>query len=217
MQELNTLTANIQRQWLARILDGSKKIEYRDATDYWLSRLERVGPPPFRLRLINGMRPDSPEATLLVDRVDIDVLTGQIRLHIQEILEVIRWNPAWHLQYLPLQPEPSLDPVSLFKELLAESNIRLTVPSSVLESLLPGMPITFALPLTDDTYERFAEAPEGIFTVWLETDNRVRQVALLRAYDRIFEDVVDYTVVASPGMRLTRVGAPRSPETVRQV
>ncbi len=27
MQGLNTLTANIRREWLARILDGSKKIE----------------------------------------------------------------------------------------------------------------------------------------------------------------------------------------------
>jgi len=198
MQELNTLTANIQREWLARILDGSKKIEYRDATDYWLSRLERVGPPPFRLRLINGMRPDSPEATLLVGRVDIDVLTGQIRLHIKEILEAIRWNPTWHLQYPPLQPEPPLDLAALFEKPLAESNIRLAVSSSVLESLLPGAPITFALPLTEDAYKQFAEAPERIFSVWLEADNQVRQVALLGAYDRIFEDVVDYTVVAPP-------------------
>ena len=198
MQGLNTLTANIRREWLARILDGSKKIEYRDVTDYWRSRLERVGPPPFLLRLINGMRPDSPEATLLVDRVDIDILAGQIRLHIKEIRETIRWNPAWHSKYPPLQPEPPLDPSSLFKEPLAKSNIRLAVSLPIKESLSPGKPVTFALPLADDTYGQFAQAPEGIFAVGLEADNQVRQVALLSAYDRIFEDVVDYTVVALP-------------------
>jgi len=64
--------------------------------------------------------------------------------------------------------------------------------------LSPGKPVTFALPLADDTYGQFAQAPEGIFAVGLEADNQVRQVALLSAYDRIFEDVVDYTVVALP-------------------
>ena len=79
---MNTLTANIQREWLARIIDGSKTIEYRDATQFWWNKLERAGPPPFQLRLINGMRADSPEATVLVDKVEIEQLVGQLRFHI---------------------------------------------------------------------------------------------------------------------------------------
>lgn len=198
MKELNTFTANIQREWLARILDGSKKIEYRDASNYWISRLERVGPPPFQLRLINGMRPDAPEALLLVDRVDIDLLRGQIRLHIKEILETIRWDPKWHQKYPPLPPEPEIELPSLLKKTLARSNIQLFVSSSILASLSLEKPTTFSLPLSEKTYEQFSKAPEGFFTIQLRTKNQVRQVILLEAYDRFFEDVVDYTVISLP-------------------
>lgn len=199
MQQLNTLTANIQRPWLARILDGSKKIEYRDATDYWLSRLDRVGPPPFRLRLINGMRPDSPEATLLVDRVDLDILAGQIRLHLKEVLETVRWNPAWHSQFPPLPDEPPLDLSALSEETLVETGVRLAVSPSVLETLRPRTPFTLTLAGMDDACEQIAQSPEGTPVVWLEAGKKALRAALLAAYASLFEDEVEYTVVALPG------------------
>lgn len=90
---LKPLTANIKREWLARIIDGSKKIEYRSATQYWYTRLEKVGPPPFRLRLINGTSPISPEAIVFVDDVDLDILYNEFRLHIKEIFVTKNWNP----------------------------------------------------------------------------------------------------------------------------
>ena len=91
---MNTLTANIQREWLARILAGSKKIEYMDATAYWMRRLDKAGPPPFQLRLIIGMKPDSPEALVLVDKVDIDLPAASIRLHIKSVRSTVRWNKS---------------------------------------------------------------------------------------------------------------------------
>ncbi len=198
MHGLKTLVANIQREWLARILDGSKKIEYRDATDYWLSRLDRVGPPPFLLRLINGMRTDAPEATLLVNRVDIDMLAGQIRLHLARVVETVGWNPEWHQKYPALAPEPPVDSVSVFDGRPAQSRIRLTVSSDLLASLAPGKSVTFSHPLTQELYEQFVEAPEAPYLVWVEAGDRAVQVALVEAYDRGFEDVADLTVVARP-------------------
>ena len=38
-------------------------------TDYWERRLEKVGKPPFILRLLNGMTPPVPEATVRVTKV----------------------------------------------------------------------------------------------------------------------------------------------------
>src|SRR5947208_1156358 len=107
---MNTMTANIQREWLARIIDRSKDIEYRDATDFWYNRLDRVGTPPFHLRLINGMRSDSPEATVLVDKVETDVMHGVIRFHIADIVSTTRWDTRWHTKYPPLPPDPTFDP-----------------------------------------------------------------------------------------------------------
>jgi hypothetical protein len=95
---MNVVTANIQREWLARIVAGSKKIEYRSANPYWLRRLWNAGPPPFQLRLINGMKPDSPEATVLVERMDIDLLLGSIRFHIKKVQSTTRWNKPWERQ-----------------------------------------------------------------------------------------------------------------------
>ncbi len=193
---MNTLTANIKREWLARILDGSKKIEYRDATDYWLSRLERVGPPPFHLRLINGMSPDAPEATVLVDKVDIDLLYGQIRLHIAEIIERIRWDPAWHAQYPPLAPEPPIDDAALSATPLPSTDIHLTVSPEILDAVSLHQPHTFTLPADEEIYTPIATAPEGYFTIWLEDGQRTQQVVLLNLYDHCFGDTMEYTVIA---------------------
>jgi hypothetical protein len=54
-----------QRKHFADILahPRRKHIEYRDISECWESRLEKVGQPPFNLRLLNGMTPPIPEAT----------------------------------------------------------------------------------------------------------------------------------------------------------
>jgi hypothetical protein len=55
-------------QWLAEIIAGTKKIEYREIKPYWTTRLKRVT-VPFELRLINGMNPPIPEVTVLIHKV----------------------------------------------------------------------------------------------------------------------------------------------------
>jgi hypothetical protein len=57
------ITTTIKRQWLAEIIAGTKKIEYREIKRYWTIRLKRVT-VPFELRLINGMNPPIPEVTV---------------------------------------------------------------------------------------------------------------------------------------------------------
>jgi hypothetical protein len=79
-----TLVMNIEREWFAAIhaRPTRKTVEYRDLSDYWLRRLEKVGRPPFRLRLLNGMRPPVPATTI----------QGQLELHLGRVFEVKHWD-----------------------------------------------------------------------------------------------------------------------------
>lgn len=92
---MNSITATIAREWLARILSGKKRFEYRDASDFWLAKMTRVGPPPFSLRLINGMMKDAPEATVLVSEVHWDDAATALRFTIDRILAVKYWKDGW--------------------------------------------------------------------------------------------------------------------------
>lgn len=44
------ITTTIEREWLAEIIAGTKKLEYRQIKPYWTKRFERVS-VPFELRL----------------------------------------------------------------------------------------------------------------------------------------------------------------------
>ena len=59
------ITTTIEREWLAQIIAGTKKIEYRQMKPYWTKRFEKVT-VPFELRLLNGMIPPVPEVTVLI-------------------------------------------------------------------------------------------------------------------------------------------------------
>lgn len=89
-----TLVMNIKRDFFAAILaqPRRKAIEYRDLTDYWLDRLERVGKAPFNLRLLNGMTPPVPEATVRVNKVVIKERTESIEFHLGRVIEVAHWD-----------------------------------------------------------------------------------------------------------------------------
>ncbi len=89
-----TLVVNIQRQFFADILAQPcrKDIEYRDLTEYWERRLEKVGKPPFNLRLLNGMTPPVPEATVRVIKVVRRKSSNTIELHLGRVLAVKYWD-----------------------------------------------------------------------------------------------------------------------------
>jgi hypothetical protein len=86
------LVANIEREYFADLLaiPRRKHIEYRKASPYWKRRLAKVGPAPFDLRLLNGMRPPVPEATIRV--LKVVERNGQLEFHLGRVLEVKHWD-----------------------------------------------------------------------------------------------------------------------------
>ena len=93
---MQTLTTTIKRQWLAKIIAGTKKIEYRELKPYWIERLAKYT-LPFRLRMINGMRKNAPEVTVLIENVDIGHEPGFSEepvycLHISKVVSYKNWD-----------------------------------------------------------------------------------------------------------------------------
>lgn len=93
---MKTLTTTIKREWLAKIVAGTKKIEYRELKPYWVERLAKYT-LPFQLRLINGMSKTAPEVTVLIEKVDIGRESGfsdnpVYRLHISKVLSYKHWD-----------------------------------------------------------------------------------------------------------------------------
>ncbi len=88
---MDRLTTTIKRQWLAEIIAGSKKIEYREIKPYWRDRLAKVN-VPFEMRLINGMQQRAPEVTVLIHKVQKDIKNGVYKLQIRKVLTVKNWN-----------------------------------------------------------------------------------------------------------------------------
>jgi hypothetical protein len=83
------ITTTIEREWLAQIIAGTKKIEYRQIKPYWTKRFAKVS-VPFELRLLNGMNPPVPEVTVLIHRITKG--TGEYRLHIKKVLGFKHWD-----------------------------------------------------------------------------------------------------------------------------
>lgn len=85
------ITTTIEREWLAQIIAGTKKIEYRSIKPYWTRRFAKVS-LPFELRLLNGMNPPVPEATVLIHRITKDRRAGEYQLHIKKVLHYRHWD-----------------------------------------------------------------------------------------------------------------------------
>jgi hypothetical protein len=84
------ITTTIEREWLAEIIEGTKKIEYRQIKPYWTRRFEKVS-VPFELRLLNGMNPPVPEVTVLIHRITKDH-HAEYQLHIKKVLGYKHWD-----------------------------------------------------------------------------------------------------------------------------
>jgi hypothetical protein len=89
-----TLVLNIKRQYFADILAQPRRkwVEYRDMSEYWEIRLEKVGKTPFNLRLLNGMTLPVPEATVRVTKVVRRKSNKTIELHLVKVLSVKHWD-----------------------------------------------------------------------------------------------------------------------------
>jgi hypothetical protein len=89
--KLDRLTTTIKRPWLAEIIDGTKKVEYRQIKPYWTKRLKTVN-VPFEMRLINGMNPPVPEVTVLIHKVKRNSRYGAYEFHIKKVLGFRHWD-----------------------------------------------------------------------------------------------------------------------------
>src|SRR5258707_12138554 len=87
------ITTTIERDWLAEIIAGTKKAEYRQIKPYWTKRFAKVS-LPFELRLLNGMNPPVPEVTVLIHRITKDRRSGDYRLNIINILGIKHTIPS---------------------------------------------------------------------------------------------------------------------------
>src|ERR1700721_2529116 len=85
------ITTTIEREWLAQIIAGTKKIEYRQIKPFWKKRFAKVS-VPFELRLLNGRNPPVPEVTVLIHRITKDRHAGEYQLHIRKFLGFKHWD-----------------------------------------------------------------------------------------------------------------------------
>ncbi|MGD0467707.1 MAG: hypothetical protein ABSA54_04960 [Terriglobales bacterium] len=90
-KKCDRLTTAIKREWLAEIIAGTKKIEYRQIKPYWTKRLKSVT-VPFELRLINGMNPPVPEVTVLIHKITTNRQAREYELHIKKIIGFRHWD-----------------------------------------------------------------------------------------------------------------------------
>ena len=88
---MDRITTTIKREYLAEIVRGEKKIEYRELKPYWTKKLESVE-TPFELHLINGMTTTAPRVLVTVLRVKKDSRRNQYELHLGKILKVRYWD-----------------------------------------------------------------------------------------------------------------------------
>lgn len=92
---IDTLTTTLKCEWFAKIVDGTKRIEYREIKPYWTSRLKKVK-APFRLILRNGITPSIPVLTVRIDRVVPSpwgkARRGTYALHIGQVLKIEHWD-----------------------------------------------------------------------------------------------------------------------------
>jgi hypothetical protein len=89
--KLDRLTTTIKRPWLAEIIAGEKKIEYRQIKPYWTKRVKRVR-VPFVMRLINGMNPPVPEVTVVIHKVTRNRYHKKYEFHIKKVLGFRHWD-----------------------------------------------------------------------------------------------------------------------------
>jgi hypothetical protein len=88
---MDKITTTIKREWLREIAAGRKRGEYRELKPYWERRLASVD-APFLLRLINGMQPNAPELTVMVERVRKNSRSGQFELHLGKLVDLQHWD-----------------------------------------------------------------------------------------------------------------------------
>jgi len=88
---MDTITTPLEREWFVKIVDRSKRAEYREIKPYWTSRLSKV-------RTRNGMNPPVSSLTVRIDGIVQSPKRkgrkrkGRYALHIGRVLKVEHWD-----------------------------------------------------------------------------------------------------------------------------
>lgn len=64
---MTLLSLNLHREFFCAVLDGSKKIEYRDRTEFWAKRL--TGKSFTHVRFRNGYLKNAPEVIVVLKKI----------------------------------------------------------------------------------------------------------------------------------------------------
>jgi hypothetical protein len=93
-RDVPTVTLNIKWRFFAEILGWPrrKSIEHREIKAFWDRRLRGLSGKRFKLRLLNGMIPPVPEATIAVRTFIRNTHAGKYELHLGRVLCVKHWN-----------------------------------------------------------------------------------------------------------------------------
>lgn len=92
---LDVITTTLKRQWFVEIVEGRKRVEYREIKPFWTQRPRKVK-TPFKLVLRNGMNPPVPVLTVRIDRIVPSPKhrprSGTYALRIGRVLKVEHWD-----------------------------------------------------------------------------------------------------------------------------
>ena len=80
---MKPLSLNLHREFFCAVLDGSKKIEYRERSDYWEKRLK--GKSFTHVRFRNGYLKDAPELIVVLKKI-IET-PDEFEIHLGKIVE----------------------------------------------------------------------------------------------------------------------------------
>lgn len=173
---MNTITATITREWLARIISGKKRYEWRGTSDFWEARLKKVGSPPFHLRLINGMKKDAPEATVLVSAVHWDLAEIAFRFTIERVVELKNWKSEWtRLHSEGWIDEPDRAPVPKSRRAPLAT---IPVSSALLGRLERREECALEIPSYGDLYDLLEEKADPPFVVRLQSARKAVDVVV---------------------------------------
>ncbi len=173
---MNTITATITREWLARIISGKKRYEWRGTSDFWEARLKKVGSPPFHFRLINGMKKNAPEATVLVSAVHWDLAEIAFRFTIEGVVELKNWKSEWaRLHAEGWIDEPDRTPVPKSRRAPLAT---IPVSHAHLGRLERREESSLEIPSYGDLYDLLAELADPPFVVRLHSPRKTADVVV---------------------------------------
>jgi hypothetical protein len=183
---MNTITGTITREWLARIISGKKRYEWRGSSDFWENRVKKAGPPPFRFRLINGMKKDAPEATVLVSEVNWDDAAVAIKFTIDRVLETRNWKTEWtRLHSDEWTDEEEALPVPTSRR---SPVVQIPVPQTLFRTAERGDACSIEVPTDGDLFDFLNQSSDPPFVVRLTSTREALDVVVQNLLTPFFFD-----------------------------